>query len=62
MGSKKKDKVSVLVGGGVSALPSPFLKVDSDSRRGGPEQTEYKAMPRPRPRKSITPKENKFMA
>ena len=31
MGSKKKDGVLVLVGGGVSALPPPFLKVDSDS-------------------------------
>ena len=29
MGSKKKD--GVLVGGGVSALPPPFLKVDSDN-------------------------------
>ena len=31
LGSKKKDGVSVLVGGGVSALPPPFLKVDSDN-------------------------------
>ena len=31
MGSKKKDGVLVLVGGGVSALPPPFLKGDSDS-------------------------------
>ena len=31
MGSKKKDRVLVLVGGGVSALPPPFLKVDSDN-------------------------------
>ena len=31
MGSKKKDGASVLVGGGVSPLPPPFLKVDSDS-------------------------------
>ena len=30
MGSKKKDGVLVLVGEGVSALPPPFLKVDSD--------------------------------
>ena len=30
LGSKKKDGASVLVGGGVSALPPPFLKVDSD--------------------------------
>ena len=30
MGSNKKDGVSVLVDGGVSALPPPFLKVDSD--------------------------------
>ena len=28
---KKKDGASVLVGGGVNALPPPFLKVDSDS-------------------------------
>ena len=31
MSSKEKDEVSVLVDGGVSALPLPFLKVDSDS-------------------------------
>ena len=31
MGSKKKDGALVLVDGGVSALPPPFLKVDSDS-------------------------------
>ena len=31
MGSKKKERASVLVGGGVSALPPPFLKDDSDS-------------------------------
>ena len=31
MGSKKKDKASVLVGGGVSPLTPPFLKVDSDN-------------------------------
>ena len=31
MGSKKKDVVLVLVGGGVSALPPPFLKDDSNS-------------------------------
>ena len=31
MGSKNKDGVFVLVGGGVSALPPPFLKVDSDN-------------------------------
>ena len=31
LGPKKKDGVSVLVGGGVSALRPPFLKVDSDN-------------------------------
>ena len=31
LGSKKKDMDSVLVGGGVSLLPPPFLKVDSDN-------------------------------
>ena len=31
MGSKKKDIASVLVGGGVSTLPPPFLKIDSDN-------------------------------
>ena len=32
MGSKKKDEALVFVGGGVSALPPPFLKVDIDSK------------------------------
>ena len=30
MGSKKKDRASVLVDRGVSAIPPPFLKVDSN--------------------------------